>query len=204
MDATKELRNELAGASVSDDTTKEIAKILRDWRKPKFSTLPPSQFVFPVDATPMEQENSVIAYFYDNWVAKKKNLYKLAKRIHEQVPRFIQRSLLDPILLYQVNPIDFMVACFDEKAIWAEIIDRMLKEGNHGVIYTDKGSVYGINLNTQARWLNDKTQTRWHPEDEWKIMKDVVDLWEKEHGSLDGGKVMLFPEFGFSGMPRKL
>jgi len=204
MDATKELRNELAGISVSDDTTAEIAKIFRDWRKPKFSTRPPSRFVFPVDGTPMEQENAVIAYFYDNWAAKKKNLYNLAKRIYPQVPKFIQRSLLNPVLRYEVDPVDFWVSCFDEKAIWLEIIERMLKEGNHGVIWSKDGSVHGINLNTQPRWLNDKQQKRWHPDDEWAIMKDVVDRWEEEHGTLDGGKVMLFPEFGFSGMPKKL
>lgn len=201
---SNELLDELNKVKV-DDVTAELAQIIRDYKNPKFSTRPPSKFVFDPNATPLEQENSVINYFYDNWAPKKKNLYNIAKRIYPMVPRFIQRSLLDHILSGSVDPVDFMVACFDEKAIWAEIFKRMLAEGNHGIIYNDEMGVHGFNLNTNPRWLNDKGQKRWHPDDEWEIMKETVDKWEKEMG-VDNfeGKIMLFPEFGFSGMPRKL
>lgn len=198
-----ELLDELNKVKV-DDVTAELAQLIRDYKNPKFSTRPPTKFVFPSEATPMEQENAVINYFFDNWAPKKKNLYKIATRIYAQVPRFIQRSILDHILDRSVDPVDFMVACFDEKARWANIIEHMLKEGNHGVIYTDDHGVFGFDLTTNPRWLKDKQQKRWHPDDELEIMKETVKIWEKKHGQVFDGKIMLFPEYGFSGMPRKL
>lgn len=200
---SNELLDELNKVKI-DDVTAQLAQLIRDYKNPKFSTRPPSTFVFDANATPLEQENCVIDYFFDNWAPKKKNIYKIAKRIYAQVPRFIQRSILDNILSGSVDPVEYMKACFDEKAEWAIILKRMLKEGNHGIIWNNQ-EVYGFDLNTNQRWLNDKQQKRWHPDDEWAIMKDAIDLWEKKHGvDTFEGKIMLFTEYGFSGMPRKL
>lgn len=200
---SNELLDELDKVKI-DDVTQQLAQIIRDYKNPKFSTRAPLPFVFNTDGTPLEQENCVIDYFFDNWAPKKKNIYKIAKRIYAQTPRFIQRSILDHIMDGSVDPVQFMLACFDEKAEWAKIMKELLDKGDHGMIDHDS-KVYGVNLNTNPRWLNDKQQKRWHPDDEWAIMKEAVDLWEKEHGVENfSGKIMLFPEYGFSGMPRKL
>ena len=189
---------------MTDAANAEIRKIMRDFRNPKYSTNPPAVFVFDDTLTPMEQENQVLNYFFDNWVPKPKNIYKMAKRIYPQVPKFIQRSILDYIVKFQVDPVDYLRRCFDEKAEWAVVMERVLAEGNHGIIFTDH-EVFGFSLKTNPRWLQDKEQKHWHPDDEYDIMQRSIEIWMEERNLTTFlGKIMLFPEYGFSGMPRKV
>ena len=199
-----DLQQELDNVEVSSSVTDEIARLMRDYRNPKFSSKPPAKFVFDDTVPPMEQENQVIDYFFDNWVPKKKNIHKMVKRIYPQVPKFLQRSILDCILNFEVEPVGFMISLFDEKAKWAEIMPQMLAEGNHGVI-SDDFKVYGFEIKTVPRWLNDKQQPRWHPDDEYDIMQKAIEDFVKDHKlSYVDVRIMLFPEFGFSGMPRRV
>lgn len=186
---------------MSQDLHAELAKAIRGYDKPVNHARPPAPFTFNPDTTPMEQENQILDYFYDNWVDNPKKLVKMVRRIYDQVPRFIQKSLLDNVLTGHVNPVVHFIACFREKTNWLIIIKQLLEEGNHGILFFDD-QVYGISLKTNKNWL--RAKDRWTMEDEMDIMEEAFESWAEEHGVTHFlGKVMLFPEFGFSGMPYK-
>lgn len=186
---------------MSQDLHAELAKAIRGYDKPVNHSRPPAPFTFNPDATPMEQENQILDYFHENWVDNPKKLIKMVRRIYDQVPRFIQKSLLDTVLHGHVNPVVHFIACFREKTNWVLIIKQMLDEGNHGILFFDD-QVYGINLKTNKNWL--RAKDRWTMEDEMDIMEEAFETWAEENGVTHFlGKVMLFPECGFSGMAYK-
>lgn len=176
-----------------DTVTQELQAMLAKPKK-KYG-FPP--FVLDESLYPIEQENQVIDYFRDNWVDNDKKIIKMVKHVYNSVPRFIQKSFLD-VILKVADPKKMLVFYFTEKERWTEIINQMVAEGNHGVIYDDH-NVYGFVVETRENWL--KEGDKWHKDDEREIIKRSYYKWAREKGLTHfKGKVMMFHHFGFSGM----
>ncbi len=83
----------------------------------------------------------------------------------------------------------------------AIVIKDLIEDGCHGMIMLTGDRIYPIKLDTRENWLD--PEKPWDIEDEKLIGIDAVDGLMKE---LDVGylyaKVILFPQFGFSGYPR--
>jgi hypothetical protein len=61
--------------------------------------------------------------------------------------------------------------------------------------------IHGVTIKTQESWLTENKQ--WDKDQEYEIQEEIVDLWMKANGKtkLDG-MIVLFDEFGFSGIAR--
>lgn len=180
-----------------DTVTQELLEMqkLLDPKLAKRKTLPP----FKVDESlyPIEQENQVIDYFRDNWVDNDKKIIRMVRHVYPGTPRFIQKSFLD-VILSVADPKKMLLFYFAEKIRWGEIIEKMVAEGNHGVIYDDH-SVYGFVVETRDNWL--KEDDKWMMSDEQEIIKRSYYAWARGKGLKHfKGKVMMFHHFGFSGM----
>lgn len=198
MDATTELKQELANAKLSDEALSELALAWKQYTKtpPSFRKTPPP-FVLDDSLYPIEQENQLIDYFYRYFTDNPKKIIQLCQRNYHNVPRFMQRSLLDNIMSAKC-PVKHVLKYFAEKVRWGEIIERMIAEGNHGVIYNDK-EVWGFQVSTNAKWLRE--HDKWTIEDEKDLIKKSYYKWAREKGLTHfKGKVMMFHHFGFSGM----
>lgn len=198
MSATAELRNELDSVKIKDSTLSELANAWKKYTKtpPSFRKTPPP-FVLNEDLYPIEQENQLIDYFYTYYTDNPKKIVQMVRRIYNDVPRFMQRSLLDNIL-ESSDPRKLLLMYFSEKVKWGEIIERLIAEGNHGVIYNDQ-EVWGFQVATMAKWL--KENDKWTIEDEKEIIKKSYYKHCRENNITHfKGKVMMFHHFGFSGM----
>lgn len=128
-----------------------------------------------------------------------KKIVKLAKRLHGQTKSAIQKKLYFN-LSYAKDPVqrldDYRRTVIDA----TDIIAQFLAEGNHGMII-ESGLVYPVNLKTMKSWLEDGKE--WDPSDEEEIQFKCAENWLVTHGKTHFlGKVVLFPEFGFTGVPR--
>ena len=202
MNATAELRNELDQVEVDKTSLATVKSELADAWKAYYKTPPsyratPPLFELDESLYPIEQENQLIDYFYRYFTTNAKKLRQMCTRNYNRVPRFMQRSLLDNIL-NAADPVKHTLKYFSEKVRWGEIIERMIAEGNHGVIYNDK-EVWGFKVEANPKWL--KENDKWDIDDEKEILKRSYYKWGREHGKTHfEGKVMLFHQFGFSGM----
>lgn len=162
-----------------------------------------TQPAFVVDETlpPLEQENQVLQYFLDNWTTNPKKLVKMARRIQPGIPDFIQRSIIYNVVTARY-PVKFLEEAFKEMHDFPILMKQLMDDGNHGMIMDDN-LIYGIEIKANQRWL--KENDKWNPEDEIDIIDDVVERWmEKEKRKAFTGRILLFREFGFSGIPRKV
>lgn len=176
-----------------DTVTQELKALMG--KPAKKAGLPP--FVLDESLYPIEQENQVIDYLWDNWVNNDKKVVRMVKHIYPAVPRFIQRSLLD-VLLTVADPKKMICEYVTEKKRWTEVIEQLISEGNHGVIYDDV-KTYGFEVEANARWL--KEDDKWSIEQEKEIIDESIIKWCKARGyTRFKGKVMMFHHFGFSGM----
>ncbi|MCY1299293.1 hypothetical protein D9M70_488160 [compost metagenome] len=96
-----------------------------------------------------------------------------------------------------------MRSCINKIRDCAILVENFIKDGNHGMLFTGNNGldVYPIKLDTRDNWLTEGT--KWDPEQEMIIQHDAANNWMKEHDKgTFYGKVVLFPQFGFSGEPR--
>lgn len=198
MDATTVLRNELDQVKVENPL---IAELQNAWKKytktPKRFVATPPPFVLDESLFPIEQENQLIDYFYRYYTDNPKKIVTWVNRIWSSVPVFMQRSLLKNIL-EDKNPAVYLLKVFAEQVRWGEIRERLIAEGNHGVIYTDK-EVWGFKVDTLPNWLRESD--KWNLDEQTVIMKKSYYKWARERGLKHfEGKVMLFHQFGFNGM----
>jgi len=158
---------------------------------------------FKVDESlpPLEQENQVLRYFQDNWTTNPKKLVKMAKKIAPGIPDFIQRSIIHNVCTARY-PVKFLEEAFREMNDLPIIFEQLIAEGNHGMIM-DGSKLYGIEIKANPKWLREND--KWNPDDEDEIMNTVVENWmEEQKIKAFIGKILLFREFGFSGIPRKV
>lgn len=158
---------------------------------------------FKVDESlpPLEQENQVLRYFQDNWTANPKKLVKMAKKIAPGIPDFIQRSIIHNVCVARY-PAKWLQEAFREMNDLPILMQQLRDEGNHGMIMDDN-KIYGIEIKANPKWLREND--KWNPDDEDEIINSVVEGWmEEQKIKAFIGKVLLFHEFGFSGIPRKV
>lgn len=158
----------------------------------------------PVDTnlTPMEQENHVLNWFRDSGVTNPKKLVKMARRIENDIPQFIKRSIVDNVLNARY-PQKFLAEAYKEMADYPVIIAGLIADGNHGMLMFGD-DIVGLEINAKwSSWM--KTDDRWNTNQEIELQDELVDNWVEENviRSFEG-RIVLFREFGFSGMPRKV
>lgn len=158
---------------------------------------------FKVDETqtPLDQENQVLRYFQDNWTTNPKKLVKMAKRIAPAIPEFIQRSIIYNVCTARF-PVKWLEEAFREMNDLPILMQQLREDGNHGMIMDDN-KIYGIEIKANPKWLREND--KWNPDDEDEIINSVVENWmEEQKIKAFIGKVLLFVECGFSGIPRKV
>lgn len=161
-------------------------------------------YTFNPDMPPREAEIAVLSWLRDNMPKGNKKLISLSRRIRPHLPMYIQRSLCDVIEDPRTKDAQaWMKKVFIDMEIFPKIVAKMLAEGNHGMIM-DKGKMYGFNLLANAKWLSGKETEKWHDDDERDIADEAVQAWMVKHFIRHfDGKVVLFDEFGFSGIARE-
>jgi hypothetical protein len=154
------------------------------------------------DLSPIEQENQVLEYFKNNFTTNPKKLCKMARRIWNDQPEFIQRGLLQNIL-DDVNPAKMLKMFFKMMAEWKQIVPDLIADGAHGMIVDNKNVIYGIEVKANPKWLREND--RWDLGQEADIQDEVIKQWMADQGLKHfHGKIALFDEFGFSGMAREI
>jgi len=162
-------------------------------------------FEFNPNAEAVEQEQQVIAWFRDYPPKNAKKLLERVRQIYSQVPDFIQRSFCDTLLNPKVKDKMKTLAQFIyELDNVPQLIHQLKAEGNHGmVIY--KQQFYGISLKTMPSWLNKKKTDIWTPDQEREILDQAIVQWMIENRVKHfNDKIVLFSEFGFSGVSIKM
>lgn len=161
-------------------------------------------YVYDDTLDPLEQELHLLRWFKDNLPKSNKKLLKMSLYVRPLIPEHFQRSVCDNLENPRtVDPLKWMKACLREMDEYPKIIQRLIDEGNHGMIL-DKGTFYGISLKANKRWLNGTKEELWTEEDEMEIGNQAVKLWMIEHHRrYFDDRYLLFDEFGFSGISHK-
>lgn len=80
------------------------------------------------------------------------------------------------------------------------ITGSFIEAGRHGFICVNR-TFYPVQIKCPANWL--KADSRWDPEDEALIGADLANEWMRQNDVAHfKGEVLLFKEFGFSGVNR--
>jgi len=160
------------------------------------------EYVHNEDQTAEQQEHDVMKWIEENFTTHPKRLVKLIQRLRGRVPTWIERSLCDTVLVVK-DPVEWARLCIKEAAMYPVLMKKLRDEGNHGMVFW-KNELYGFNLNTNPKWLNGKATERWTEEDENAILTEALATWMIKHRVRKfDNRIMLFTEFGFSGIPRK-
>lgn len=150
----------------------------------------------------LNQEFSILQMFMDIKNPNAKKYKKLAARMALEAPKEIQRIICRDI--YRAHdPIKYAKSCYDKITDCAILTKQFLEDGCHGMIFTGTNGcdIWPVKLDTRTNWLEEGKA--WDPEQEMIIQHEAVDSWMREHDKgYFYGKVVLFPNFGFSGEPR--
>jgi hypothetical protein len=158
-------------------------------------------FVGDASQSPLEQEGRVLKYFEDHFTTNIKKLKKLALRLMNdpEVPAHAKRGVVSSVLKAG-DPVKFLKEAFKEINDIPIIMQALRDDGNHGMIM-DQDQIYGFEIRANPKWL--RRDDRWNPDDEQDIMNDSIEAFMEKHLLQSfRGKILLFKEFGFSGMPR--
>jgi hypothetical protein len=157
-------------------------------------------YVFDSSLPAFEQELHILNWFKENFTTNPKKLKKMSARVRPLLPAFIQASLCDA-LERSTDPVKMLQLAFKDLAAYPAIMAGLISEGNHGMII-DGSNLYGISLETNEKWLNPNKDGKWSGEDESDIIDKALLRWmAKTRRRTFNGRVTLFPEFGFSGIP---
>lgn len=128
-----------------------------------------------------------------------KKIRKLATKLYGQATNTIQKKLcLD--LIKSKDPIAKLEHCVTLIEDTSIIIEELVESGHHGMIIMGK-DISPVKIDTLKKWL--VSDDRWSLEDEFEIQNRVAEDWLRTNGKTEFlGKVVLFPQFGFSGVPR--
>lgn len=149
----------------------------------------------------LSQEAGILDILKSHKLKNPKKLCKLAQRLLEETQFPIQRELLMDILRAR-DPIAYLNDCEQRVTECTAIVKQFIDDGCHGMILTGPRYtvIYPIELQTMEKWLN--ADDMWSPEDELDIKYKAVKAWMEEHEADHfHGKALLFPQFGFSGLP---
>jgi hypothetical protein len=156
----------------------------------------------PAEYDNLKEESAILDIFEGIKNPNPKKVKKLASRLYGEVTSDIQKRLCRDIFRAD-DPVKYMWSCINKIRDCAILVEQFIEDGNHGMLFTGKDGleVYPVKLDTRDNWLTEGT--KWDPEQEMIIQHDACNNWMQEHdkGSFYG-KVVLFPQFGFSGEPR--
>lgn len=135
-----------------------------------------------------------------------KKLIQAVKRMFNQAPAYVQDGMLSHLLVTN-DPCGYLNKSIQKLADYKIIVKDLIEAGNHGMIIhkdnpkSEQETIYPAHLNTRANWL--KENQVWDNEQEMLIQHELAEGWMSEHNKgYFFGKVVLFKEFGFSGIPR--
>jgi hypothetical protein len=152
--------------------------------------------------SPIEQENQVLEYFKNNFTTNPKKLCKMAVRIWNDQPAFIQKGLLQNIL-DAADPVNMLRDFFHMMDEWKQIVPSLIADGAHGMIVDKKNVIFGVEIKANEKWL--RSNDLWNPDQEADIQDEVMKQWMADQGLKHfHGKIVLFDNFGFSGMCREI
>lgn len=152
----------------------------------------------------LTQENLVLRRFKELNTRNPKKLVQFAKKLYGEVETTLQRKFCLDIINAD-NPVKYLEECMGLIYDCANLIEGFIETGHHGMMFTgdDGKTVHPLKLNTRENWL--KEGQRWDPEQEREIMYELCEQWMVEtNQTLVHTKILLFPKFGFSGIPRML
>jgi hypothetical protein len=162
----------------------------------------PDQVVEAPEYDNLREESAILDIFEAMKNPNPKKVINLARRLHGEVTSDIQKRLCRDIARAD-QPLVYMRACINKIRDCAILVKQFVAEGGHGMLFTGKDGldVYPITLDTRSNWLTEGA--KWDPEQEMIIQHDAANNWMRDNnkGSFYG-KVVLFPQFGFSGEPR--
>lgn len=154
------------------------------------------------EKSPFMQENEVLTYFQDNFTTNRKKLIKMATALHPKVSPFIRRGLIFSIL-NAPDPVKYLLSAFADMDQYNIVIKDLIEAGNHGMIITKANVIYPVNIKAWPHWLvEDK---KWNLDEEIEIQHQLIkNFIVEQQVPYFHGKIVLFPKFGFSGMPREI
>lgn len=145
---------------------------------------------------PLIAEAEILKYFKDNFTTNPKKLIRLARQVEANCTDYVKNGLIYSILTAK-NPVAYLQKCFKDIEAMVEIARDLTAQGFHGMIFMND-VVYPLRLDTRENWLKDK----WSEEDELEILHRLAAEWMRSNNkSSFHGKVVLWPLFGFSGIP---
>jgi len=157
-------------------------------------------YVFDGSLPAFEQELHILGWFKENFTTNPKKLKKMSVRVRPSLPDWIQASLCDA-LERSTDPAKLLEMAFKDLAAYPGIMAGLIAEGNHGMII-EGSNIYGIALDTNEKWLNPNKDGKWSSEDESDIIDKALLHWmAKTRRRSFNGRVSLFPQFGFTGIP---
>lgn len=152
----------------------------------------------------LQQESDILLHFQQLNSKNPKKVVKLAKRLLWEVEHETQRIFCTDII-EALDPVKYVEFCTQRVQDFALIMEDTIAAGNHGVMFVGKDGdiIYPIKLDTLPNWL--KETDKWTEEDEYQIMMDATTAYMHAHNRYSlKTKVVLFPQFGFSGVARML
>lgn len=149
----------------------------------------------------LEQESAILKEFQKHKTNNPKKIVKLANKLYNEAKYEIQKKLCLEII-NAADPVKYLDYCINRIYDFAIIMEEELTKGNHGVIFTGpKGDIiFPIKLKVLEHWINGD---KWNEEDEYEILlQSVTNFMESNNRKSIKAKALLFPKFGFSGIPR--
>lgn len=157
-------------------------------------------YEFQPELPPFQQELHVLNWFRDNFTTNPKKLKKMNIYICPLLPKFIQESFCIALAGTR-DPAKFLQRTFKDLDAYPKIMADLIADGNHGMIM-DGSKVYGFELDTRENWLNPEKDGKWTLDDENEIVDKALISWMAKSRVRElECRIVLFPEFGFSGTP---
>lgn len=148
---------------------------------------------------PLMAEAAILQFFKNNFTTNPKKLVKLAIRVMPDCADYVVKGLITSILNAK-DPVAYLQKCFRDIEALVEISKDLVADGYHGMIFM-KDVIYPLKLDTRENWLKD----RWAEEDELEILHRLAGEWMRTNNKTSfHGKVVLWPAFGFSGIPTNI
>lgn len=145
---------------------------------------------------PLLAEAAILKFFKDRFTKNPKKLVRLARDVAPHCAEYVVNGLINSIIRSK-NPVKYLLKCFADIEALVEISSDLTAKGFHGIIFMDD-VVYPVKLDTRENWLKD----RWTEEDELEILDELANEWMVQYKRKSFlGKVVLWPAFGFSGIP---
>lgn len=150
----------------------------------------------------LEQESGILKAIKAANLKNPKKLVKFVTKLYSECEWDIQKMFCLQIIEAK-DPVGYVDLCIRRIEDCAVIMENMVEESNHGMMFVGANgdTVLPIRLNTMEKWLTE--MGKWHPDDEFEIGRDAADAYYEQHPNVPGPiKLVLFPQFGFTGIPR--